>query len=46
MDLVFSFSDRVSVMVNGALFAEGSPEEIEGDARVKAVYLGEETADD
>jgi ABC-type branched-subunit amino acid transport system ATPase component len=46
MDLVFSFSNRVSVMVNGALFAEGSPEEIEGDARVKAVYLGEETADD
>lgn len=46
MDLVFSFSDRVSVMVNGALFTEGSPEEIARDARVKAVYLGEETADD
>ena len=46
MDLVFSFSDRVSVMVNGALFAEGSPVEIEGDARVKAVYLGEETVDE
>jgi ABC-type branched-subunit amino acid transport system ATPase component len=46
MDLVFSFSDRVSVMVNGALFTEGSPEEIARDPRVKAVYLGEETADD
>ena len=46
MDLVFSFSDRVSVMVNGALFTEGSPEEIARDPRVKGVYLGEETADD
>jgi len=46
MDLVFSFSDRVSVMVNGALFAEGAPEDIERDERVKAVYLGEEIADD
>jgi ABC-type branched-subunit amino acid transport system ATPase component len=46
MDLVFSFSDRVSVMVNGALFTEGTPEEIAGDARVKAVYLGEETVDE
>ena len=42
MDLVFSFAERISVMVNGALFAEGAPEEIARDARVKAVYLGEE----
>jgi len=44
MDLVFSFADRISVLVNGTLFAEGSPEEIAGNADVKAVYLGE-TAD-
>jgi branched-chain amino acid transport system ATP-binding protein len=42
MDLVFSFADRISVLVNGALFTEGSPDEVARDARVKAVYLGEE----
>jgi ABC-type branched-subunit amino acid transport system ATPase component len=41
MDLVFSFADRISVMVNGALLAEGPPEEMARDPRVKAVYLGE-----
>jgi branched-chain amino acid transport system ATP-binding protein len=45
MDIVFSFADRISVLVNGALFVEGSPEEVARDARVKAVYLGEEVAD-
>jgi ABC-type branched-subunit amino acid transport system ATPase component len=42
MDLVFSFADRISVLVNGGLFVEGKPEEVARDARVKAVYLGEE----
>jgi ABC-type branched-subunit amino acid transport system ATPase component len=41
MDLVFSFADRISVLVNGALFVEGPPEEVARDPRVKAVYLGE-----
>jgi ABC-type branched-subunit amino acid transport system ATPase component len=41
MDLVFSFADRISVLVNGALFAEGSVEEVSRDPRVRAVYLGE-----
>ncbi|MDE2331572.1 MAG: ABC transporter ATP-binding protein [Bradyrhizobium sp.] len=41
MDLVFSFADRISVLVNGALLAEGSPNEVARDAQVKAVYLGE-----
>jgi branched-chain amino acid transport system ATP-binding protein len=41
MDLVFSFADRISVLVNGALFAEGTPDEVARDNRVKAVYLGE-----
>jgi ABC-type branched-subunit amino acid transport system ATPase component len=41
MDLVFSFADRISVLVNGALFVEGPPDEIARDPRVKAVYLGE-----
>jgi len=41
MDLVFRFAKRMSVLVNGALFAEGSADEIARDPRVKAVYLGE-----
>jgi ABC-type branched-subunit amino acid transport system ATPase component len=41
MDLVFSFADRISVLVNGALFVEGPPGEVARDPRVKAVYLGE-----
>jgi ABC-type branched-subunit amino acid transport system ATPase component len=41
MDLVFSFADRISVLVNGALFVEGSPDEVARDNRVRAVYLGE-----
>jgi len=45
MDIVFAFADRISVLVNGALFVEGSPEEVANDARVKAVYLGEEAVD-
>jgi ABC-type branched-subunit amino acid transport system ATPase component len=41
MDLVFSFADRISVLVNGALFVQGTPDEVARDHRVKAVYLGE-----
>ena len=41
MDLVFSFADRISVLVNGALLVEGIPDEVARDHRVKAVYLGE-----
>jgi len=41
MDIVFSFADRISVLVNGALFLDGPPEEVARDPRVKAVYLGE-----
>ncbi len=42
MDLVFSFADRISVLVNGGLLVDGPPEEVARDPRVKAVYLGEE----
>ena len=44
MDLVFSYAQRISVLVNGALFAEGTPDEVARDPRVKAVYLGAESA--
>ena len=40
MDLVFSYADRVTVLVNGAVLTEGTPAAIAADARVKAVYLG------
>ncbi|MDF2120529.1 ABC transporter ATP-binding protein [Roseiarcaceae bacterium H3SJ34-1] len=42
MDLVFRFAKTISVLVNGALFVEGSAEEIARDPRVRQVYLGEE----
>jgi len=42
MDLVFSFAERISVLVNGALFVDGAPDEVARDPRVKAIYLGEE----
>ncbi|MGK9232834.1 ABC transporter ATP-binding protein [Inquilinus limosus] len=41
MDLVFSFADRISVLVNGALLTEGPPDVIAADPQVRAVYLGE-----
>jgi len=42
MDLVFSFAERISVLVNGALLVDGAPDDVARDPRVKAVYLGEE----
>jgi branched-chain amino acid transport system ATP-binding protein len=41
MDLVFSFADRISVLVAGALLVEGPPDQVARDPQVKAVYLGE-----
>ncbi|MDE2274654.1 MAG: ABC transporter ATP-binding protein [Burkholderiales bacterium] len=41
MDLVFRFADRISVLVGGALLAEGAPAAIAADPRVKEVYLGQ-----
>src|SRR6184192_1776758 len=41
MDLVFSFADRISVLVNGAMLVEGPPDQVARDPQVKAVYLGE-----
>ncbi len=40
MDLVFNFARKISVLVSGALFAEGSVDEIANDQRVRQVYLG------
>ena len=44
MDVVFRFAQRVTVMVGGAVFAEGTPKEIEANPEVRAVYLGQTAA--
>jgi branched-chain amino acid transport system ATP-binding protein len=41
MDVVFRFAKRVTVMVSGAVFAEGTPKEIEANPQVRAIYLGQ-----
>ncbi len=44
MDLVFRFARRITVLVQGEVLVEGTPEEIAGDRRVHQVYLGEQHA--
>ena len=41
MDLVFRFARRITVLVQGVVLIEGTPEEIARDKRVHDVYLGE-----
>jgi ABC-type branched-subunit amino acid transport system ATPase component len=41
MELVFRFARRITVMVSGKIFTEGTPGEIASDDRVRSVYLGE-----
>jgi branched-chain amino acid transport system ATP-binding protein len=43
MDLVFRFAKKITVLVRGAVFAEGTPREIGANAEVRAVYLGQAT---
>ena len=40
MDLVFRFASRITVLVGGTVFAEGTPAEIAANPDVRAVYLG------
>ena len=41
MELVFRLANQITVLVSGAVFAAGTPDQIAADARVRAVYLGE-----
>ena len=40
MEAVFAIAQRVAVLHQGRLIAEGSPDEIRADAEVRRVYLG------
>ena len=40
MDVVFGFADRVVVLAEGRIIAQGSPDSVRADARVREVYLG------
>lgn len=41
MEVVFRFAKGVTVLVDGGVFAEGEPNVIAEDPKVRAVYLGE-----
>jgi branched-chain amino acid transport system ATP-binding protein len=41
MDVVFRFAERITVLVSGAVLAEGTPKEIAASAEVRAAYLGQ-----
>ncbi|HZA58360.1 MAG TPA: ABC transporter ATP-binding protein [Solirubrobacterales bacterium] len=45
MEVVMNHSDRVVVMAEGAVIAEGEPHEVRGDQRVIDAYLGETQED-
>lgn len=40
MHVVFSLADRISVLAQGAIIAEGSPDEVRGNPVVQEAYLG------
>ena len=42
MDVVFAVADRIMVLHQGRVIAEGAPAAVRADRRVQAVYLGED----
>ncbi len=42
MDIVFSYSDRIIVMHEGKIIADGKPDEIKSNKRVESILLGVE----
>jgi branched-chain amino acid transport system ATP-binding protein len=41
MDVVFRFAKEITVLVRGAVFTEGTPDQIRTNEQVREVYLGE-----
>jgi len=42
MDIVFAAAERITVMHQGSVIAEGPPEAVRADPEVQRVYLGEQ----
>ncbi|MGB6535757.1 MAG: ABC transporter ATP-binding protein [Xanthobacteraceae bacterium] len=40
MEVVFSIADKIAVLHQGRIIAEGGPEQVRGDPEVRRVYLG------
>jgi branched-chain amino acid transport system ATP-binding protein len=45
MDVVFTYSDRIVVMHEGAILADGTPADIRANAAVATTLLGTSTAE-
>jgi len=41
MDVVFSIAERITVLHQGAVLAEGTPDEVQNNEAVQRIYLGE-----
>ena len=41
MEVVFSISQRITVLHQGRVIADGTPDEVRRDPEVRRVYLGE-----
>ena len=41
MDAVFQIAERITVMVNGAVIASGTPDEVRNSSEVRTAYLGD-----
>jgi branched-chain amino acid transport system ATP-binding protein len=46
MEVVFEIADDITVMAQGAILAQGKPEEIAADERVREAYLGRDEDED